>query len=149
MAIPPRVRVRRPQESIAAAFFGLFPSHCFVGWSFPFVEDLVNVDTFCDYFDWTNGRGVSEQAAAACSSLQWEVSSQLHLQRAWQHGAFDSAYAPEPLLSEFASKQAHFEEALTLQHSSHPFESPPLVEWDTQFAVDWTLRHRDRLRLCR
>ena len=73
--------MRWPQESLAAAFFSLFPQGVFCDLHFPCVEDLVNGDTFVESFAWADDRDIDEYAASACSSMQWDVPAQRHMQR--------------------------------------------------------------------
>ena len=126
----------------------LFPGEVCEDLQFPFVEDLVNTDTFCE-FSWADDRGIDELSASACSSLLWDLPAQMHMQRAWQPGAYASSYAPDPLVAPTFDKWEHFSAAVELQRDSHPFDAPALVDIGTQFACWLTVRHRHHLRICR
>ncbi len=99
-----------PQEGLANAFFSCFPCGLFEGVQFPFIEDLANSGTFTDFFAWANDHDIDVHSSAM-ASLNWDIPAQMHLQRGWQPGAFESRYAPESLVAPFLTKQEHFEEA--------------------------------------
>ena len=68
----------------------------------------MNRATFCDFHDWTDDRGLDPQWASSCSSTPWDLSGVRQMQFAWQPGAFESRYAPDPLVPLFKSKADHF-----------------------------------------
>ena len=55
----PRVKVMWQQEAVATAFARLYPPGIFDGFSFPFIEDIINGPPFSTYSEWREQEGLS------------------------------------------------------------------------------------------
>ena len=144
--VPPTVPQRWSQEAVTLAFRKLFPAQWFEGFSFPFVEDLINQHPFSSFPEWLSEHDMEwDQPLGPHNASRQTLLVQRHAE-GQQAGAHSHRAALPPLFPFGLSPDDHFKEACRLAQHPLPFEQAPILDQDLQFAASLHARVRGHLR---
>lgn len=144
--IPATISQRWSQEAVALAFRKLFPADWFDGFKFPFVEDLLNQHPFSSFADWLASRDLDwDQPLGPHNASRRTMLVQRHAE-GQQAGAHSHRAALPPLFQFGLDPDAHFQRARSRAREPLPFEQPPVLDQDLQFAAHLHATARGHLR---
>ena len=143
------VGLRWPQESVIHAFQSHYPEGFFDGFTFPFIEDIVNTSPFVDYANWKQARGdiLGEQQPP-----QWIGKSTARKARGGQGvqiGAFAHKAAVPPVVSFGLQPDDHFSETKKVAAKLLPNERPCATDPDLAYVAEMMVRRRGAITKAR
>ena len=132
-------KLRWPQEAVIRAFVGYYLEGYFTGFTFPFIEDLVNAPPFTDYLDWKSSRG---EVLGSQQPPQWVDRITTRKARGGQGiqlGAFSQSAARPPVVSFGLSADEHFSAARSAAAAALPSEIPRSADPELTMATAMAL----------
>ena len=123
------------QEEIIQSFCKLFPYEWFVGFTFPFIEDLINTDVFTGYLRWRDQHGLEWDGPLGPMDAPRQVRLRQRMAEGQQAGALSHKAAVPPILSYGLLMDEHFAQAQHLLQVLTPAEAVPLLDDDLQYAA--------------
>ena len=118
------------QQSLTETCARYFPDEVFDGFSFPYIEDLVNLPAFNRYAEWTEKRGKPPGRASPPSQVEKIATRAAKGAEGVQLCAFSHKAALPPIVSFGLYPDQHFESSLQLAGGTLPSEKAVMVDED-------------------
>ena len=134
--------LRWPQDSVTQAFQSHYPEGFFDGFTFPFIEDIVNASPFVDYADWKQAKG---EILGQHHPPQWVGRSTARKARGGQGiqiGAFSHKAAVPPVVSFGLQPDEHFRETRRVAAKPLPNERPCATDPDLSYVAEMMVSKR-------
>ena len=136
---------RWEQQSLTETFASYFPEEVFNGFSFPYIEDLVNLPAFNRYAEWTEGRGIPPGCPRPPSEVEKIAARAARGAEGVQLSAFSHKGALPPLVSFGLSPDQHFKSSMTIAEGVLPAEKSVMVDEDLKFVTAMMAGHMREL----
>ena len=122
------------QQTLTETFASYFPDEVFDGFSFPYVEDLVNLPAFNRYAEWAEQRSKPPGRSSPPSHVE-KVASQARGAEGVQMRAFSHRAALPPIVSFGLDPDQHFDRSMRLADGILPSEKAIMMDEDLKFAA--------------
>ncbi len=136
---------RWQQQALTETFVSYFPEEVFEGFSFPYIEDAVNLPAFNRYAEWTEGRGIPPGCPRPPSQVEKIAARAARGAEGVQLRAFSHKAALPPLVSFGLSPDQHFEKSMEIAEGILPTERSVMVDEDLKFAASMMVGSRSEL----
>ena len=136
---------RWQQQALTETFASYFPEEVFESFSFPYIEDVVNLPAFNRYAEWTEGRGTPPGCPRPPSQVGKIAARAARGAEGVQLSAFSHKAALPPLVSFGLSPDQHFEKSMKIAEGILPTEKAVMVDLDLKFAASMMVGSRSEL----
>ena len=140
------MELRWPQEAVTKAFEGYYPEGFFDGFSFPFIEDIINSPPFMEYANWRSGRGEVLGVQQPPQCLDRVTVRKARGGQGIQLGAFSQKGARPPIVSFGLSPDEHFAASKKAASEKLPTEAPCTIDQDLTFAAEMVASRRSTIK---
>ena len=105
---------RWQQQALTDTFASYFPEEVFKSFSFPYIEDVVNLPAFNRYAEWTEGKGMPPGCPRPPSQVGKIAARAARGAEGVQLSAFSHKAALPPVVSFGLSPDQHFEKSMKI-----------------------------------
>ena len=137
--------LRWPQESVIHAFQSHYPEGFFDGFTFPFIEDIVNTSPFVDYANWKQAKGEILGQQQPPQLIGKSTTRKARGGQGIQIGAFAHKAAVPPVVSFGLQPDEHFKETRSVAAKPLPNERPCTTDPDLSYAAEMMVARRETI----